>query len=77
MAKGTRANEPARLNIVLSKDVAAALEEIANATESTKTAVIRQAIALMKLAHDEKKKGRHFGFSSSSENLETEIVGNF
>lgn len=66
-----------RLNIILSKDVSAALEEIAAATDSTKTAVIRQAIAIMKLAHDEKKKGRHFGFSSKSEALETEIVGNF
>lgn len=77
MTKHSRPNEAARLNIVLSKDVAAALEEIADATDSTKTAVIRQAIALMKLAHEEKKKGRHFGFSSRSDQLETEIVGNF
>lgn len=66
-----------RLSINLSKEIAAALDEIAAETDSTKTAVIRNAIALLKLAHDEKQKGRHLGFASSSEKLDTEIVGNF
>jgi hypothetical protein len=77
MSEPGRQGDGPRLNIVLSKDIAMALEEMAAATDSTKTAIIRQAIALMKLAHDEKKKGRHLGFASSSDKLDTEIVGNF
>ncbi|MBA3518484.1 MAG: CopG family transcriptional regulator [Rhizobiales bacterium] len=77
MADAVRQSGLPRLNIVLSRDVAAALDEMAVATDSTKTEVIRRAIGLMKLAHEEKRKGRHLGFTSSSEKLDTEIVGNF
>jgi hypothetical protein len=69
--------EPVRLNIALSGDLARAIEDIANSTNSTKTTVIRQAIALMMLAHDEKRKGRHLGFAKDSRKLDTEIVGAF
>ncbi len=73
----TERADPVRLNMVLSKDAAEALEEIAAASDATKSAVIRQAIVLLKLAHDEKKKGRHLGFTSSSDKLDTEIIGIF
>ena len=69
-----RVDEQTRLNVALSKELASVVAEIADATDSTKTAVIRQAIALMKLAHEEKKKGRHLGFAADSAQLDTEIV---
>jgi len=70
-------NVSVRFNVVLSPELAEVIEEMADSSHTTKTAVIRQAIALMKLAHDEKKKGKHLGFASSTENLDTEIVGAF
>ena len=70
-------DEPARLNLALSRELANVVEELAMSTDTTKTAVIRQAIALMRLAHEEKKKGRHLGFVSDSSRLDTEIVGAF
>ena len=66
-----------RTNVVLSQDIADVLDTIAKETGNTKTAVIRQAIALIKLAHEEKKKGRHLGFTDSSDKLDTEIYGAF
>lgn len=64
-----------RLNVVLSGEVAKALEEISEATDVTKTALIRDAIALLKLAHEQKKKGRHLGFATDEGKLDTVVVG--
>lgn len=64
-----------RLNVVLSGDVAQALQEISDATDVTKTALIRDAIALLKLAHDQKKKGRYLGFATDEGKLDTVVVG--
>jgi hypothetical protein len=70
-------DEAVRLNVAFSGELAKAIAEMAEATDSTKTAVIRRAIALMKLAHEEKAKGRHLGFAKNSEQLDTEIVGTY
>lgn len=77
IASGEPNEEPTRLNLALSRELASVVEELATSTDSTKTAVIRQAIALMNLAHSEKKKGRHLGFVDDSSRLDTEIVGAF
>jgi len=74
---GAPTDDGVRLNLTLSRELATVVEEMAQSTDSTRTAVIRQAIALMKLAHDERKKGRHIGFAKTSQQLDTEIVGNF
>lgn len=70
-------DEPTRLNLALSRELAKVVEDLAASTDSTKTAVIRQAIALMRIAHEEKKKGRHLGFVDDSRRLDTEIIGAF
>ena len=77
MTDEVRSSDGTRLNHSLSNELAETVTDLAKSTGSTKTAVVRQAIALMKLAHDQKRKGRHLGFTSSSEQLETEVVGNF
>ena len=64
-----------RLNVVLSSEIAQVLEEIAQSTDTTKTTVIRDAIALLKLAHDQKKKGRYLGFVADETKLDTMVVG--
>ncbi|HEY3919436.1 MAG TPA: ribbon-helix-helix domain-containing protein [Stellaceae bacterium] len=64
-----------RLNLQLSQELNAALEAIAEDTGTNRTDVIRQALALMKVAHQAKQKGRHLGLVSDPAKLETEIVG--
>ncbi|MEM0900031.1 MAG: hypothetical protein AAGI92_08800 [Pseudomonadota bacterium] len=66
-----------RLNIAVGGDINAALETIAAENGTSKTAVVRQALALIQLAHEEKKKGRHLGFTDEAAKLDTEIVGAF
>ena len=67
--------EKVRLNLVVSREVNDILEGIADDTGTTKTDVLRQAIALIKVAQAEKKKGRHIGLVSDPSKLDTEIVG--
>jgi len=64
-----------RVNLNVSAELNDLLENIANDTGSNRTEVIRQALALMKVAHDAKRKGKHLGLVSDPERLETEIVG--
>ena len=77
MKTSTQANEKVRLNLQVSPEFNDVLETIASDTGSTRTDVIRQAVALMKVAHDAKKAGKHIGLVSkpNRERLETEIVG--
>lgn len=72
MAKDETTN---RLNVVLSGELAQSLQEMSDATDVTKTALIRQAIALLKLAYEQKKKGKHIGFASDESKLDTVIIG--
>ena len=39
------------------------------------TAFIRQALALMTIAHKAKRDGRHLGLVTDAKKLDTEIVG--
>lgn len=68
-------SEKVRLNLQVSSELNSVLEEIAESSMSSKTDVIRQALALMKVAHSAKQKGKHLGLVSDSSKLETEIVG--
>jgi metal-responsive CopG/Arc/MetJ family transcriptional regulator len=67
--------EKARVNLNVSTELNDLLESIANDTGSNRTEVIRQALALMKVAHEAKRKGKHIGLVSDPERLETEIIG--
>ena len=71
----TTMTEKVRLNLQVSSELNRVLEEIAGDTGSTRTDVIRQALALMKVAHEAKSKGRHLGLVTDPQKLETEIVG--
>ena len=64
-----------RLNLLLSPELNRVLAEIADDTGSTRSDVIRQALALMKVAHQGKKEGRHLGLVMDPTRLDTEIVG--
>ena len=67
--------EKVRLNLQVSSELNAVLEEIAEDSGSNKTDVIRQALALMKVAHHAKRNGKHLGLVADPDKLDTEIVG--
>ena len=66
-----------RLNLDVSQEIADFLDTLAQENATTKTDVMRRAIALLKIAHDEKKRNRSMGFVSAARDdvLETKIVG--
>lgn len=69
------AKDKVRLNLQVSAELNQMLESIAEDTGTQRTDVIRQALALMKVAHEAKRKGKRIGLVSDPEKLETEIVG--
>lgn len=64
-----------RLNLQVSSELNDTLEEIAGKSGTSKTEVIRHALALMKVAHNAKNAGKHIGIVKDSTKLDTEIVG--
>jgi hypothetical protein len=64
-----------RLNLLMSSELNALLEKIADESGSNKSEVIRQALALMKFAHEAKQKGKHLGMVSDPDKLDVEVVG--
>jgi len=64
-----------RLNLQVSAELNNVLEDMANSSGSTKTDVIRQALALMEFAHAAKKRGKYIGLASDPEKLDTVVVG--
>ncbi|WP_407524713.1 ribbon-helix-helix domain-containing protein [Methylobacterium oryzisoli] len=69
------AGEVVRLNLQISPDLNQMIEQIADETGTNRSAVIRQALALMKVAHEAKVKGKHIGLVTDPDKLDTEIVG--
>jgi metal-responsive CopG/Arc/MetJ family transcriptional regulator len=67
--------EKVRLNLQVSEQLNSDLEEMADSTGSNRTEVIRQALALMKIAHQARREGRHLGLVSDPSKLDTELVG--
>ncbi len=67
--------EKVRLNLQVSQELSNVLDEIAESSGGSRTDVIRQALALMKVAHEARKDGRHLGLVSERSKLDTEIVG--
>ena len=64
-----------RRSAKIRRTLAPLLEKIAGETGTNRSEVIRQALALMKVAHEGKKRGKRIGLVSDPEKLETEIVG--
>jgi predicted transcriptional regulator len=69
------AGEKIRLSLQVSQELNQTLEQIAEDTGASRTDVIRQALALMKVAHAAKTEGRHLGLVSDAKKLDTEIIG--
>jgi metal-responsive CopG/Arc/MetJ family transcriptional regulator len=69
------AGEKVRMNLQVSAELNAVLDKIADDTGTNRSDVIRQAIALMKVAHEAKQNGKRLGLVTDPSKLETEIVG--
>jgi predicted transcriptional regulator len=69
------ANDKVRMNLQVSAELNDVLDKIADDTGSNRSDVIRQALALMKVAHEAKLNGKRLGLVSDPTKLETEIVG--
>lgn len=69
------AQDKVRMNLQVSAELNDLLGAIADERGASRGDVIRQAIALMKVAHDARKKGKHLGIVADAEKLDTEIVG--
>jgi len=67
--------EKVRLSLQVSQELNQTLEDIADSTGTNRTDVIRQALALMKVAHAAKKDGKHLGLVADARKLDTEIIG--
>ena len=67
--------EKVRLNLQLSEELYNELEEMASDTVTTRSDVVRRALALLKAAHAGKKSGKHLGFARDSDRLDQEIIG--
>jgi metal-responsive CopG/Arc/MetJ family transcriptional regulator len=64
-----------RLNLQVSEQLNADLEAMAESTGTNRTEVIRQALALIKIAHQARRDGKHLGLVSDPSKLDTELVG--
>ena len=67
--------EKVRMNLQVSTEINDVLEQIAGDTGSNRSDVLRQAIALLKVAHEAKQTGKHIGIVSDRAKLDTEVVG--
>ena len=69
------AKEKVRLSLDISPELNALLEQLAASTGSTKSEVLRKAIALMEVAVDAKRQGKKLGIAERDQPLATEIIG--
>lgn len=67
--------KPVRLTLELSPELNASLENIAERTCSSKSDILRKAIALIEVAVRAKEEGRRFGVAQPGQELATEVVG--
>jgi predicted transcriptional regulator len=64
-----------RLSLEVSNELNQTLEEMAEQTCSSKSELLRKAIALMELAIRAKREGNRFGIATKDQQLATEVVG--
>lgn len=69
------AREAVRLSLVISPELNDRLEEIAATSHTTKTDVLRKAIALYDVASEAKAEKKRLGILDQNKQLVTEIVG--
>lgn len=71
----TDANKEVRLSLVVSGELNTRLEEIADSSHTTKSDILRKALALYDVVADAKQNKNRLGIFDKDKNLLTEIVG--
>ncbi|MCK6426910.1 MAG: ribbon-helix-helix protein, CopG family [Burkholderiaceae bacterium] len=67
--------ESIRLSLAVSPELNARLEELAAAGHTTKSEILRKAIALFDVVAEAKAEKKRFGILDQNKQLVTEIVG--
>jgi predicted transcriptional regulator len=67
--------ESVRLSLALSPELNARLEELAQAGHTSKSEILRKAIALFDVVVEAKSEKKRFGIFDQDKHLLTEIVG--
>lgn len=70
-------SERVRLNLQIPEELNRQLEEMADMNATTKSEIIRRALALMRAAHKANSEGKHLGIVKDAAKLDQEIVGVF
>jgi predicted transcriptional regulator len=66
---------PKRLSVIISDDLDRLIDELAEDVGTSRTDIVRRALAVMKAFKQQKKLGRdHIGFVQDSSKLDAEIV---
>jgi hypothetical protein len=68
-------SEQVSFNLQLSAELNNSLEAIAKSNATTMAEVLRHSLALLQVAHSVKEKGKHLGWVSDANRLDTEITG--
>lgn len=74
MANGTK-NNTKRLNVNISNALSNTLDNLAEAEETSKTDILRKAIALFELVIKEREKGGKLIVVDEENNIRKEIIG--
>ena len=69
------ATDSIRLSLDLSPQANSMLETLADDLQTTKSGVLRKALALVKVAEEAKRKNRKIGIFDTEQNVFSEIVG--
>jgi addiction module HigA family antidote len=72
---GTGEPMPVRMRLALSPELNSRLEQLASENRTTKSEILRKAMALFDVATEAKKKGMKIGIVDEGNNLVTEITG--
>jgi predicted transcriptional regulator len=71
-----KSKEAVRLNVLVSPELNERLERMAAAEHSTKTEILKKALALFDVAHQAKAEDKAIGvFDKATKQIQTEIVG--
>ena len=64
-----------RLNMIISDDLDRLIDELAEEAHTSRTDVVRRALAVMKAYREQRKMGRtHIGFAEQPDGLDAEIL---
>jgi regulator of PEP synthase PpsR (kinase-PPPase family) len=70
-----RSSDKVKLSLLISPQLNEALETMAQESGTTKSDILRKAIALLEVALDARKEGKGIGIVTKDRQVVTEIVG--